>query len=499
MGALIILTSPFLDSYLTIKIVNQSYCRALFKAAEWRDDMNKKSLLGLLLFSCVVISGMFLSTEVLIEQSSNTLHTQQAGVNHTEEKALSNQSTDFAKNEVNNTKGQSESSEVTITIAPNKQIQKDKSTVEETETNNKVELGEAAREYAYEKPTDINYNASISSQKTDQQITPAPSGVQDEKTTDGTIYNSSNASIMATADSIYKPQLIYDYRKVDYRSHIPKMVWDSELRKALDIKNPDIDLKADAAILLDVKTKKVLYYKNPVKAEFPASTAKLLTSIVALKNCNIKDIVTVGDEITMIASDSTRAYLKKGEKLTVENLLEGMLLPSGNDAAYAIAAYVGRKSLNNPEASKEEAIGEFRHLMNEEAKRLGAKNSYFMTPDGYDAIGQYTTAYDMGLIGMSAINYNTILDIVKKSKCSSKFPSGEEVTWTSTNKLLNRNSGKYYPSAFGLKTGTSTMAGNCLIAAAKKDGKKVICVIMHSDAGNRYDDAIKLMNYGLNQ
>ena len=94
-----------------------------------------------------------------------------------------------------------------------------------------------------------------------------------------------------------------------------------------------------------------------------------------------------------------------------------MLVPSGNDAAYVLAAYVGRKSLQNSDASLKEAIPEFIRLMNEKAKSLGALNSVFKTPDGYDAIGQYTTAYDMGLIGMAAANNETIVEI-----CSKQLP-----------------------------------------------------------------------------
>jgi D-alanyl-D-alanine carboxypeptidase (penicillin-binding protein 5/6) len=174
-----------------------------------------------------------------------------------------------------------------------------------------------------------------------------------------------------------------------------------------------------------------------------------------------------------------------------------MLLPSGNDAAYAIAAYVGKKSQNDFSITKEEAVARFIDMMNEKARALGVKNSVFKTPDGYDAIGQYTTAYDMGLIGCAAANNETIIDITQKSKSRNIFVSGEDVTWNSTNKLISQYSGQYFPPAIGLKTGTSTMAGRCLVAAAEKDGKKVVCVIMDSSAAGRWEDAIVLLKYGL--
>jgi len=294
------------------------------------------------------------------------------------------------------------------------------------------------------------------------------------------------------------PELIYDCSKVDYMSYIPEMVIDSELEAALDIANPDIKIDATAAVLIDADTKEILYFKNPVMTMFPASTSKLLTSLVALNWCEVDEHVTIGEEIAMIASDSTKAGLRKGQVLTVHNLLEGMLLPSGNDAAYAIAAYVGRKSLDNPDATKEEAIAEFVRLMNKEAERLGVKNSCFKTPDGYDAIGQYTTAYDMALIGVAAANNPIIVEICGKRRSSNTYVSGEQVTWTNTNKLINRDYGElYYSDAIGLKTGTTTLAGKNLVAAARSNGRTVVCAVMDSTTEGRWKDAIKLLKYAL--
>jgi D-alanyl-D-alanine carboxypeptidase (penicillin-binding protein 5/6) len=174
-----------------------------------------------------------------------------------------------------------------------------------------------------------------------------------------------------------------------------------------------------------------------------------------------------------------------------------MLLPSGNDAAYAMAAYVGRKSLRDPEASREEAVMEFARLMNKKAGILGAKNSCFKTPDGYDAVGQYTTAYDMGLIGMAAAANETITEISGLASSRNIFPSGQDVTWNNTNKLVKKYSGQYYSHAIGLKTGTSTMAGKCLIAAAKEEDQSAVCVILDSSSAGRWEDAIELLEYGL--
>jgi D-alanyl-D-alanine carboxypeptidase (penicillin-binding protein 5/6) len=296
-----------------------------------------------------------------------------------------------------------------------------------------------------------------------------------------------------------KLPLIYDSTKVDYMSYIPKPVSSDNIEAALDIDNPRLKISAPTAILFDAGTGEVLYYKNPVTAVFPASTAKLLSVLVALDWCKKEEQITVGNEITLIAPDSSKASLKKGEVITAYTLMEAMLLPSGNDAAYVMAAYVGRKSLQNPKAKNIDAVREFVNLMNEKAKELGAENSCFVTPDGYDAIGQYTTAYDMGLIGVAAVNSWTIQSIAKLCTAKKTLISGEKYIWNNTNALIKKDSKWYYPNAVGLKTGSTTMAGGCLISAARNGDDVVVSVIMNSAGDGRWTDSIKLLKYGLNK
>ena len=401
--------------------------------------MNKKSLQGLILFAVVVTAVLFMSAHYLSLQDQT-----------------------YTKDNTNESNGDVvDSAEASTEISDTA----DSDTSQDSLGTTK----DSSSDIASENSNESNDNIEI-----------------EDENTFSTAINSAEA-----------PELIYDSSSVDYQSHIPDMKLDSELEAALDIDNPNLSIDAEAAILMDADTLQVLYYKNAVKAKFPASTAKLLTSLVALSWCEVDEQVAVGDEITMIASDSTRAYLEEGEVLTIHNLLEGMLLPSGNDAAYAIAAYVGRKALDNPEATKEQAISEFVQLMNEEAANLGVKNSCFKTPDGYDAIGQYTTAYDMCLIGAAASKNDTITEITQKSTGRNRFISGEDVTWKSTNKLITEYSGQFYSKAIGLKTGTSSLAGRCLVAAAEEDGRKVVCAILDSTSAGRWEDAITLLKYGL--
>lgn len=268
-------------------------------------------------------------------------------------------------------------------------------------------------------------------------------------------------------------------------------------KMALNIKNPSISIDAESAILIDSKNGKVLYHKNATEQVYPASTTKLMTALVIMELCDLDDTVTVGEEIQLIASDSSRAYLRGGERLTVRMLLEGMLIPSGNDAAYALAAHGGKVILKNKQADTKKAVNTFVNKMNEKVKELGLKDTHFKNPDGYDAEGQYTTAYDMGIISMEAIKYEIIREITGKDRTRNIFLSGEDVTWNSTNKLVVNGSGAFYKYAIGLKTGTSSLAGRCLVSAAEKEDKQYISVIMNSTAAGRWEDSITLLKYGI--
>lgn len=290
--------------------------------------------------------------------------------------------------------------------------------------------------------------------------------------------------------------LISDGGAVDYMSYIPSMKCSKEVKKALTVTNPEISVDAKAAILIDARSGKVLYHKNALEPIFPASTAKLLTALVALDWCKISEIVKVGNEVNLIPSDSSRAGLRAGDRLKVYNLLEAMLLPSGNDAAYAMAVYTGRKSLGDNKAEEMSAIREFTRLMNDKARKLGAENSCFVSPDGYDAIGQYSTAYDMALIGLNALKNDTITQIASERTVTVKMVNGRTLPLWNTNALINKDSIWYESHVIGLKTGTTGLAGRCLISAAQTDKGLVLSVVMHSSSEGRWRDSIKLIQYG---
>ena len=284
---------------------------------------------------------------------------------------------------------------------------------------------------------------------------------------------------------------------VKIESDNSKQVGEEDVKAAMKINNPNLTISAKNAILLRGNTKEVLFHKDALEKIQPASTAKLLTAIVAVEHADSEEEFKVGNEIELIASDSSRAYLKKGQVLSLSQTLDALLLPSGNDTAYMIAVHIGRKIAGDTSLIKEEAVKVFVEEMNRTAKKIGAVHSNFCTPDGYDSEGQYTTAYDMAVIGANAIEYDLIVNTVKKEKARDILLSGEDITWNNSNKLIIPGSGYYYKYAIGLKTGTSTKAGKCLVSAAKIKGNTYVSVVMDASYEGRWQDSVDLLKYGV--
>ena len=242
----------------------------------------------------------------------------------------------------------------------------------------------------------------------------------------------------------------------------------------------DADIIASNAYVMNAGTSSAVYDKNANTQIAPASTAKLLAALTALDYLSPDDVVTVGTEIETIAEDSSRAWLTLGDKMTVRQLLIALLLPSGNDAAYTLVESTG---LGAPK---------FVDAMNRKAKELGAGFSNFVTPDGYDAEGQYTTAFDLAQIAKVCLENETISEIVSGYASSETWHNGREVTYYNTNELLNPNGGYYYPKAIGMKTGGSSAAGQCLVSAAVINGETYICVVMDSTGEGRFADSLAI-------
>ena len=256
----------------------------------------------------------------------------------------------------------------------------------------------------------------------------------------------------------------------------------------------EIKTFSPSCLLMEINTGKILNEKNINEKMYPASTTKLLTAILAVENCKLDDIATVSHNAISIVPDGySTAYLKEGEEVSIENLLNVMLIPSANDAANVLAEHISG------------SIDEFAKLMNKKAEELGCKNTNFTNPSGIHDNNHYSTASDLAIIGRYAAQNKTISDICSKSYCS--LPSsnaylGSERFFYTTNSLLL--DGSYsYEYATGMKTGYTGEAKDCIVATAYKGGVSYLVVILggneNSDGSSqRYLDCETLFEYGFN-
>ena len=210
-------------------------------------------------------------------------------------------------------------------------------------------------------------------------------------------------------------------------------------------------------------------------ALYPASITKLVTALVVLEHTSTDAVFTAGDEIGMAAANSSSAYLQKGKSYTVAQLLTGMLLPSGCDASYTLAANVG-KLIDPAATTTQAAVNAFIAEMNAWASRNGLSNSHFKNPDGYHASGHYSCMQDLLTLAILCMRNNTVMSIVGKASSGG---------WSNSNQLLYSSSANYNSACIGLKTGTTGPAGNCLLSAFSKDGKISIIGVFGAGTSNK--------------
>lgn len=225
----------------------------------------------------------------------------------------------------------------------------------------------------------------------------------------------------------------------------------------------------------------------------PASLTKLLTALVALEVLDPDDVITVGSEVSLIDPYSSVAYISRGQKLRVDMMIEGLLLQSGNDAAYTLAAAAGRELANNPDLSAKGAIRRFMEYMNHRAMEMGLEGTHYENPDGIDGEDHYTCLKDLVTVSVLAMENATIRKYVGMATHFVTYESGQTITWSNTNELLHTSSKYYCADAVGLKTGTTAKAGNCLISAfPKDDGYLFIGVLGGASYYGRYKDTLAL-------
>ncbi|MFD0714264.1 D-alanyl-D-alanine carboxypeptidase family protein [Paenibacillus sp. GCM10027626] len=272
-------------------------------------------------------------------------------------------------------------------------------------------------------------------------------------------------------------------------SHLKELVQERQALRAGD-------LQSEAAVLIDDRTGQVLFKKNEQKQLYPASTTKLLTALIALEKGDPDALIIVGDEARIKSPGESTADLYSGQKLTLRDLVAGLLLPSGNDAARTIARYIARID-SGKRMPPEEGMAEFVNMMNTRAQQIGADNSHFVNPHGLPDEQHYTTAADLAQIALAARQNKLLREIVSLREYTIDTGAADEKQiWINSNKLLHPDSGFYYKGTTGMKTGYTSAAGYCLVASAERNGQELIAVVLNSTANDVWQDAIKLFDYG---
>ena len=243
------------------------------------------------------------------------------------------------------------------------------------------------------------------------------------------------------------------------------------------IKEPDVNSRA--CVVIDRKTNSVLFGKNENTKKKMASTTKIMTATIIIEKCNLS--VTIEISKKAAGTGGSRLGLKTGDKITVLDLLYGLMLRSGNDAAVALAEYAGGD------------INGFAELMNAKALELGLTNTHFETPHGLDSNEHYTTAYELAILSNYALNNPTFAKIVGTKNYTITI-NGSPKALSNTNELLGNMEGVY-----GIKTGFTNGANRCLVTACKRNNIDIICVVLGADTKKfRTIDSIKLINYVFN-
>ena len=258
----------------------------------------------------------------------------------------------------------------------------------------------------------------------------------------------------------------FDEETIDVNAEVEASVKSNEV--------PDVNSRS--CVVLDRLSKNILYGKNEKSKVKMASTTKIMTAIVVLENSSLDTTVEASKKAA--GTGGSRLGLKTGDKITIRDLMYGLMLCSGNDAAVCLAESVGG------------SIEGFAELMNAKAQELGLSNTHFESPHGLDSDGHYTTAYELALLSDYALKNSTFRDIVG-TKNHTVTINGSPKNLSNTNELLGNLNGIY-----GIKTGFTNGANRCLVTACKRGDMDIICVALGADTKNfRTKDSIKLIEY----
>ena len=253
---------------------------------------------------------------------------------------------------------------------------------------------------------------------------------------------------------------------------------DSEttVETSINSENKSLNLNARSCIVLDRNSERILYGKNENDKVKMASTTKIMTATIIIENCNLNDTVEVSKKAA--GTGGSRLGLKAGDKITIHDLLYGLMLCSGNDAAVCLAEVASG------------SVADFAVLMNNKAKKLNLNNTHFESPHGLDSDGHYTTAYELAILSNYAMKNPTFAKIVGTKNYTITI-NGYPKTLSNTNELLGNLDGVY-----GIKTGFTNGANRCLVTCCMRNNMDIICVVLGCDTKKfRTSDSIKLIEY----
>ena len=242
-------------------------------------------------------------------------------------------------------------------------------------------------------------------------------------------------------------------------------------------------VSAESAILIESDTGVILYEKNIHAREYPASTTKILTTLIAAEECRLDETVTFSHEaVYSIPAGSNHVAMNEGDTLTMEQCLQAILIRSANEVSYAVAEHIGG------------TWADFADMMNERAKELGCVDSNFVNPNGLPDENHYTSAYDLAMIGRAFFANEMLCQMTQMPLLRLTKKNGELVDANQMELLPGKRYA--YEYLVGCKTGYTETARSCLVACAEKDGMKLICVVLKDESPNHNEDTIALFNYG---
>ncbi|MBP5224910.1 MAG: D-alanyl-D-alanine carboxypeptidase [Lachnospiraceae bacterium] len=248
------------------------------------------------------------------------------------------------------------------------------------------------------------------------------------------------------------------------------------------------EIQAQSAVLMDAESGEILYAKNATQAGYPASTTKLMTALLTLENCSLSDIVTFSATSVLIPANSSHIGMRRGEKMSLRECLYGLLLPSANEVANALAEHTAG------------SIQTFVVRMNERAFKLGCVNTVFNNANGLHRNDHYTCAYDLALIMQACIDNSVFTDIASQKSyvhhADDLLP--KDIPMTNTNQMIRDTSAYYNSFAICGKTGHTDEAGYNLVTYAEKDGTNLIVVVMGCEKDGEYVATQSLLDYGFN-